>query len=84
MKLRISGDFGGMVIVVIAGVLAASLISGILEFIKNRILKNSAMGKKIIGALIALVWVAAIVLVALDIFNIAPFIRDILFAIIPS
>ena len=46
MRIRLSGEIGGMVIVVIAGVIAASIIDGILSFIEKHVVKDSEGSKK--------------------------------------
>lgn len=46
MRIRLSGEVGGMVIVVIAGVIAASIIDGILSFIEKHVVKDNEGGKK--------------------------------------
>ena len=47
MRIRLSGEVGGMVIVVIAGVIAASIIDGILSFIEKHVVKDNEGGKKL-------------------------------------
>lgn len=80
--IRLSGDVGGIVIVVLAAILAASVITAVLEWIKKAFMANSPGGKKVMSALYWLVWLAALVLIVLDLTNVAPIIRNLLFTIL--
>ena len=77
MRIRLSGEVGGMVIVVIAGVIAASIIDGILAFIEKAF--------TLIGLCFFLSkvnWFFFIIFIILDLTNIFPLITTILFAIL--
>ena len=82
MRIRLSGEIGGMVIVVIAGVIAASIIDGILSFIEKYVVKDNEGGKKIFSLLRKINWIFFILLIILDLTSIFPLIRTILFAIL--
>ena len=82
MRIRLSGEIGGMVIVVIAGVIAASIIDGILSFIENYVVKDNEGGKKIFSLLRKINWIFFILLIILDLTSIFPLIRFILFSIL--
>ena len=59
MRIRLSGEVGGMVIVVIAGVIAASIIDGILSFIEKHVVKDNEGGKKLFSFLRNLLYIFA-------------------------
>ncbi|WP_338950463.1 hypothetical protein KSU05_04685 [Fusobacterium nucleatum] len=82
MRIRLSGEIGGMVIVVIAGVIAASIIDGILSFIEKHVVKDNEGGKKIFSLLRKINWIFFILLIILDLTSIFPLIRFILFSIL--
>ena len=82
MRIRLSGEIGGMVIVVIAGVIAASIIDGILSFIEKYVVKDNEGGKKIFSLLRKINWIFFIIFIILDLTSIFPLIRTILFAIL--
>ena len=82
MRIRLSGEVGGMVIVVIAGVIAASIIDGILSFIEKHVVKDNEGGKKTFSLIRKVNWIFFIVFIILDLTNIFPLIRTILFAIL--
>ncbi|WP_294728767.1 hypothetical protein [Fusobacterium nucleatum] len=82
MRIRLSGEIGGMVIVVIAGVIAASIIDGILSFIEKYVVKDNEGGKKIFSLLRKINWIFFILLIILDLTSIFPLIRFILFSIL--
>ena len=82
MRIRLSGEVGGMVIVVIAGVIAASIIDGILSFIEKHVVKDNEGGKKIFSLLRKINWIFFILLIILDLTSIFPLIRFILFSIL--
>ena len=82
MRIRLSGEIGGMVIVVIAGVIAASIIDGILSFIEKHVVKDSEGSKKFFSFLKKINWIFFILLIILDLTSIFPLIRTILFAIL--
>ena len=82
MRIRLSGEIGGMVIVVIAGVIAASIIDGILSFIEKYVVKDNEGGKKIFSLLRQINWIFFILLIILDLTSIFPLIRFILFSIL--
>ncbi len=82
MRIRLSGEVGGMVIVVIAGVIAASIIDGILSFIEKYVVKDNEGGKKIFSLLRKINWIFFILLIILDLTSIFPLIRFILFSIL--
>lgn len=82
MRIRLSGEIGGMVIVVIAGVIAASIIDGILSFIEKYVVKDNEGDKKLFSFLRKVNWIFFIIFIILDLTNIFPLIRTILFAIL--
>ena len=82
MRIRLSGEIGGMVIVVIAGVIAASIIDAILSFIEKYVVKDNEGGKKIFSLLRKINWIFFILLIILDLTSIFPLIRFILFSIL--
>ena len=82
MRIRLSGEIGGMVIVVIAGVIAASIIDGILSFIEEHVIKDNEGGKKLFSFLRKINWIFFILLIILDLTSIFPLIRFILFSIL--
>ena len=82
MRIRLSGEVGGIVIVVIAGVIAASIIDGILSFIEKYVIKNNEGGRKFISLLKKVNRIFFIILIILDLTSIFPLIRTILFAIL--
>ena len=82
MRIWLSGEIGGMVIVVIAGVIAASIIDGILSFIEKYVVKDNEGGKKIFSLLRKINWIFFILLIILDLTSIFPLIRFILFSIL--
>ena len=82
MRIRLSGEVGGMVIVVIAGVIAASIIDGILSFIEKHVIKDNEWDKKLFSFLRKVNWIFFIIFIILDLTNIFPLIRTILFAIL--
>lgn len=82
MRIRLSGEIGGMVIVVIAGVIAASIIDGILSFIEKHVIKDNEGGKKLFSFLRKVNWIFFIIFIILDLTSIFPLIRFILFSIL--
>ena len=82
MRIRLSGEVGGMVIVVIAGVIAASIIDGILSFIEKHVIKDNEGDKKLFSFLRKVNWIFFILFIVLDLTNVFPLIRTILFAIL--
>ena len=82
MRIRLSGEVGGMVIVVIAGVIAASIIDGILSFIEKHVIKDNEGAKKMFSLIRKVNWIFFIIFIILDLTNIFPLIRTILFAIL--
>ena len=82
MRIRLSGEIGGMVIVVIAGVIAASIIDGILSFIEKHVIKDNEGGKKLFSFLRKVKWIFFIIFIILDLTSIFPLIRFILFSIL--
>ena len=82
MRIRLSGEIGGMVIVVIAGVIAASIIDGILSFIEQHVVKDNEGGKKMFSLIRKVNWIFFILFIILDLTNVFPLIRIILFAIL--
>lgn len=51
MRIRLSGAVGGVVLVVITGVILASIVDGILSFIEKYVVKEDESGKKFISLL---------------------------------
>ena len=49
MRIRLSGAVGGVVLVVITGVILASIVDGILSFIEKYVVKEDESGKKFIS-----------------------------------
>ena len=46
MRIRLSGAVGGVVLIVITGVILASIVDGILTFIEKYVVKEDESGKK--------------------------------------
>ena len=82
MRIRLSGEVGWMFIVVIAGVIAASIIDGILSFIEKHVVKDNEGDKKLFSLLRKVNWIFFILFIVLDLTNVFPLIRTILFAIL--
>ena len=82
MRIRLSGEVGGMVIVIFTGIIAAAIIDGILSFIEKHVVKDNEGGQKIFSLLKKINWIFFIVLIVLDLTSIFPLIRTILFAIL--
>lgn len=79
--IRISGDFGGVVIIILFAMLVAGVVTWVLEFIKKQLPAGSA-ASKVLSVLIWVIWLAAIALVVLDITDVAPIIRNVLFSLL--
>ena len=82
MRIRLSGAVGGVVLIVITGVILASIVDGILSFIEKYVVKEDESGKKFISLLKKINWVFFILFIILDLTNVFPLIRTILFAIL--
>ena len=80
--MRIGGDFGGIILIVMAGILVAGAITSVLGFLSKKLLRNSKGGQKVMNMIMALIWLATLVIIALDLLNIAPIIRNILFSLL--
>ncbi|MCY7007297.1 hypothetical protein PKF05_03170 [Fusobacterium simiae] len=82
MRIRLSGDVGGMVIVIFSGLIAAAIIDFILSFIEKHFIKENQTGKKVISTLRTVNWIFFIALIILDLTSIFPLIRGIWFSIL--
>ena len=82
MRIRLSGEVGGMVIVIFTGIIAAAIIDGILSFIEKHAVKDNEGGKKMFSLIRKVNWIFFILFIALDLTNVFPLIRTILFAIL--
>ena len=78
--IRLSGEFGGIVLVVLIGLIFAGLITWMLDLIQKFILKGN--GKKIFWVLHLITWSGMIILLVLDILDVFPLIRYILFSVL--
>ena len=81
MRIRLSGAVGGVVLIVITGVILASIVDGILSFIEKHVVKEDESGKKLISLLNKINWGFFILLIVLDLTGIFPLIRTLLFAL---
>ena len=81
MRIRLSGAVGGVVLVVITGVILASIVDGILSFIEKYVVKEDESGKKFISLLKKINWGFFILFVILDLIGVFPLFRTILFAL---
>lgn len=81
MRIRLSGAVGGVVLIVITGVILASIVDGILSFIEKHVVKEDEGGKKLISLLNKINWGFFILMVVLDLTGIFPLIRTLLFAL---
>ena len=82
MRIRLSGEVGGMVIVIFTGIIAAAIIDGILSFIEKHAVKDNEGGKKMFSLIRKVNWIFFILFIILDLTNVFPLIRIILFAIL--
>ena len=82
MRIRLSGEVGGMVIVIFTGIIAAAIIDGILSFIEKHAVKDNEGGKKMFSLIRKVNWIFFILFIILDLTNVFPLIRTILFAIL--
>jgi len=82
MRIRLSGEVGGMVIVIFTGIIAAAIIDGILSFIEKHVVKDNEGGKKTFSLIRKVNWIFFILFIVLDLTNVFPLIRTILFAIL--
>ena len=81
MRIRLSGAVGGVVLVVITGVILASIVDGILSFIEKYVVKEDESGKKFISLLKKINWGFFILFINLDLIGVFPLFRTILFAL---
>ena len=81
MRIRLSGAVGGVVLVVITGVILASIVDGILSFIEKYVVKEDESGKKFISLLKKINWEFFILFIILDLIGVFPLFRTLLFAI---
>ncbi|EHI79508.1 hypothetical protein HMPREF9093_00217 [Fusobacterium sp. oral taxon 370 str. F0437] len=81
MRIRLSGAVGGVVLIVITGVILASIVDGILSFIEKHVVKEDEGGKKLISLLNKINWGFFILMIVLDLTGIFPLIRTLLFAL---
>lgn len=81
MRIRLSGAVGGVVLVVITGVILASIVDGILSFIEKYVVKEDEGGKKFISLLKKINWGFFILFIILDLIEVFPLFRTILFAL---
>ena len=81
MRIRLSGAVGGVVLVVITGVILASIVDGILSFIEKYVIKEDESGKKFISLLKKINWGFFILFIILDLIGGFPLFRTLLFAL---
>ena len=81
MRIRLSGAVGGVVLVVITGVILASIVDGILSFIEKYVVKEDESGKKFISLLKKINWGFFILFIILDLIGFFPLFRTLLFAL---
>ena len=81
MRIRLSGAVGGVVLVVITGVILASIVDGILSFIEKYVVKEDESGKKFISLLKKINWRFFILFIILDLIGVFPLFRTLLFAL---
>ena len=81
MRIRLSGAVGGVVLVVITGVILASIVDGILSFIEKYVVKEDESGKKFISLLKKINWGLFILFIILDLIGVFPLFRTLLFAL---
>ena len=81
MRIRLSGAVGGVVLIVITGVILASIVDGILSFIEKHVVKEDEGGKRLISLLNKINWGFFILMIVLDLTGIFPLIRTLLFAL---
>ena len=81
MRIRLSGAVGWVVLIVITGVILASIVDGILSFIEKHVVKEDEGGKKLISLLNKINWGFFILMIVLDLTGIFPLIRTLLFAL---
>lgn len=81
MRIRLSGAVGGVVLIVITGVILASIVDGMLSFIEKHVVKEDEGGKKLISLLNKINWGFFILMIVLDLTGIFPLIRTLLFAL---
>lgn len=79
--IRISGDFGGVVIIILFAMLVAGVVTWVLEFVKKQ-LPSGSTASKVLSGVIWVIWLAAIALVVLDLTGVAPIIRNVLFSLL--
>ena len=80
-RIRVDAGTGGVLIVVLVGLAVAAIITGIIEFIGKHV-GDAESNKKIISIIDTIIWLGMIVIICLDIFNVFPIIRTVLFAIL--
>ena len=81
MRIRLSGAVGGVVLVVITGVILASIVDGILSFIEKYVVKEDESGKKFISLLKKINWGFFILFIILDLIVVFTLFRNLLFAL---
>ncbi len=82
MRIRVSAELGGVLMVIGAGLIVAAVIVGILNFVKDTLFKNNEKPRKVLSIISTLVWILAVALIILDLTNIFPLIRSILFILL--
>lgn len=80
-RIRVSGDAGGALVIIAAAAIVGGILTGGLDFIKKHFIQSDSIVAKAISAINTLIWIALIVLVVLDLTNVYPLIREILFSI---
>lgn len=82
MRIRVSGEVGGMIIVAMVGILITGFVAGIFNFIKDRLLKDNEKAKKVISGIVTLIWLIGIALVVLDLTSVFPSIRYLIYLVL--
>ena len=81
MRIRLSRAVGGVVLVVLTGVILASIVDGILSIIEKYVVKEDESGKKFISILKKINWGFFILFIILDLIGVFPLFRTLLFAL---
>lgn len=82
MRIRVGPEFGGVLMVIGAGLIVAAIIAGILNFIKDTVFRGKERPRKVLSVISAIVWILSIGIIILDLTGIMPIIRNILFILL--
>jgi hypothetical protein len=81
MRIRVSDDVGGIIIMVLFALVLTGIVVWILDFLKKYLFKGEG-AKKVFSWITGLLFAATIVFIVLDLIDIFPLYRNILFAIL--